>query len=486
MATNNSPDLLYQLPRESLLLFEDARLLGLLNAVANYYSTRNDQPFWGAVLRAIAQEFARLDFDYQYDILGSQPQYLTPPDIKRRFAAPLYVKSAYPYPAQFDKGDFTGFSTLDNPVGYRDMLVDLIRAYQEGATTQSIVDVIYAYTGKTVVVNELYKLIGQGVFDQSDRNSIQVSVNVGGDNPLNNIQSLTQLQEVVENLYGAIDLAKPAHVGLEFATVFTETEKLTLSIRDLLRIIILQVEAAPIDPMLWIAPILNLKHPKTTLSAWGRKLQPTISSDEWASLFYSTLSPPTLLPQQWDSGTTYSRGVLVQYPPVESPPLSPPSPSYQMYRALKKNTGQPPASSPAYWRLLPSPSVWQAYHRLSSGMYTVGFAPWTALTEFYTGQFIIDPNGNLEIATTGGNSASTVAFNPTKGQITDDGGIVWLNLGLNYLVDPSKWIMVVDQTGVPTGEVANWNVVNPMGLVAPRESAVWEIKSDDLTILNMD
>ena len=72
------------------------------------------------------------------------------------------------------------------------------------------------------------------------------------------------------------------------------------------------------------------------------------------------------------------------------------------------------------------------------------------------------------------------------GGITDDGSVVWLNLGANYLVNPSMWIQVVDKTGIPTGEVANWNVNNPMGLVAPRESTAWEIKNDTFSIINTD
>lgn len=494
MATNNIPDLLYQQSRESLLTLEDTRLFFLLAAVANYYLPRNDQPQWGTMMRAIAQEMARLDYDYQYDIAAKAPQYLTPPDIKREYAAPLHIKSAYPYPAQFDKGDFTGpFNSSDNPVGYRDMLVDLLKAYNEGAIPQSITDVIYAYTGKTITVVELYKLIGQGVYDQSDRNAIQVSVNVGGNNSLTNIQSLTQLQEIVQNLYGAIDLAKPAHVGLEFTTVFAETENVSLSIKDTLRIIIRQVEAPPLDPMLWIAPIFNLKHPKTTLAAWGRRLEPTISYETWfnmqpiaPSLSPPVIVPPSAVPPVWNPDQTYSRGNLV----------APFSGSYQMYRAVKKSTGQspistsPPTSPPtvnsAYWKLLPSPAAWQAYYPIASGMYTVGMAPWTADTEFYTGQFIVDPNGNLEIAVQGGTSGPSVAFNTETGGNTDDGSVIWLNLGANYLVDPSKWIMVVNQTGIPTGEVANWNINNPMGLVAPRESTAWEIKSDSWQILNYD
>jgi hypothetical protein len=469
-------------------MFEDSRLLGLLQAVCNYYTPRNDQPQWGFLLRAIAQELAKLEYGYQYDIVGSQPQYLTPPDIKRRFAVPLSIKSAYPYAAQFDKGDLTGpYNSSDNPVGYRDMLVDLIDAYGEGSVPKSISDVIYAYTGKSITVVELYKLIGQGVYDQSDRNAIQVNVNVGGNNALTNIQSLTQLQEIVQNLYGAIDLAKPAHVGLEFTTVFTETEHVSLSIKDTLRIIIRQVEASPLDPMLWVAPIFNVKHPKTTLAAYGRKLVPTISYETWYDLQPVAPSnsppvpiPPTALPSVWNATTIYPRGVLV----------SPSTGSYQMYRAVKKNNGQPPESgSPpvvnsAYWKLLPSPAVWQAYYPIASGMYTVGVAPWTALTDFYTGQFIIDPNSNLEIATQGGESGATVSFNSDVSGITDDGSVVWLNLGANYLVNPSLWIQVVNSTGIPTGEVANWNVNNPMGLVAPRESTAWEIKNDIFSIIN--
>jgi hypothetical protein len=481
MANNNIPDLLYQQSRESLLLLEDTRLYFLLAAVANYYLPRNDQPQWGTMMRAIAQEMARLDYDYQYDIAAKAPQYLTPPDIKREYAAPLQIKSTYPYPTQFDKGDFTGiYNSLDNPVGYRDMLVDLIQAYGLGATTASIADVIYAYTGKKITVVELYKLIGQGVYDQSDRNAVQVSVNVGGNNALTDIQSLTQLQEIVQNLYGAIDLAKPAHVGLEFTTVFAETENVSLNITDTLRIIIRQVEAPPLDPMLWVAPIFNIKHPKTTLAAYGRKLAPTISYETWFNMqpIAPSSSPPvpvpaTALPSVWNSTSNYPRGVLV----------APSTGSYQMYRALKKNVNQPPATSPTYWKLLPSPAVWQAYYPIASGMYTVGMAPWTALTGFYTGQFIIDPNGNLQIATQGGTSGATVSFNPDTGGITDDGSIVWLNLGANYLVPPSAWIQVVNSTGEPTGEVANWNVNNPMGLVSPRVSNCWEIKNDILNIL---
>ena len=476
MASQINPDLLYLLPRESLLVFEDARLFGLLQAVCNYYSPRNDQPMWGGLMRAIAQELARLDYNYQYDVVTGEPQYLTPPDARRRWAGPLSVGRNFPPPAQFDKGDFTGspvVPSLTNPVGYRDMLVDLLAAYRLGATSKAIEDVIYAYTGKAIKVVELYTQIGQGVYDQSDRNAIQVSVNAFGSNPLTEVQSLGQLQEIVRSLYGAIDLAKPAHVGLEFTTVFGETENLPMSIIDTLRIIVQQIEAAPLDPMLWIAPIFDVKHPKTTLASFGRRMTPFLTYAQWTAL--------QALPAPWDPAATYARGILASLSTI-----SPPMASYLMYRALKKNVGQSPASSPSYWKQLPSPAAWQAYHPLPSGAYILGIAPWAGGSPFYAGQFILDPNGNLQVATTGGISGASVTFSTTKGDITDDNGILWENLGTSYLTSPQKWIQVVDKTGSPTGEVANWNVASPMGLVAPRESNAWEIRKDSLQVLNFD
>jgi hypothetical protein len=197
------------------LRYEDARLNSLLQAVADFYSTRNDQSIWGNFVRALAIELAKLDYDYSYDLVNKDPSLLTPPDIRRRWAAPLYISSNWPALGQFD-------------TQYKQMLVELISAYQEGTTVKAIHDVILAYTGISVNVVELYKLIGNGVYDQSDRNAISVAVQVGGagSNPLTTITSLLQLQTIVQSLYNAIALAKPAHVGLEFTTVFGEGEDL--------------------------------------------------------------------------------------------------------------------------------------------------------------------------------------------------------------------------------------------------------------------
>jgi hypothetical protein len=212
---NNNPDLLYIRSRTDLLRYEDARFNSLIQAVADFYSTRNDQSIWGNFLRALAIELAKLDYDYGYDLVNKDPSLLTPPDIRRRWAAPLYISSNWPAPGQFD-------------TQYKQMLVDLIAAYKMGTTPEAIHDVILAYTGISINVVELYKQIGNGIFDQSDRNAISVSVAVGGagSNPLTTITSLTQLQIIVQSLYNAIALAKPAHVGLEFTTIFGEGEDL--------------------------------------------------------------------------------------------------------------------------------------------------------------------------------------------------------------------------------------------------------------------
>jgi hypothetical protein len=212
---NNNPDLLYLRSREDLLRYEDARFNSLIQAIADFYATRNDQSIWGNFLRALAIELAKVDYDYSYDLVNKDASLLTPPDIRRRWAAPLYIASNWPSPQQFD-------------TQYKEMLVQLISAYQEGTTVQAIHDVILAYTGISVNVVELYKEIGNGVFDQSDRNAISVAVQVGGagSNPLTTVTSLLQLQTIIQSLYNAIALAKPAHVGLEFTTIFGEGEDL--------------------------------------------------------------------------------------------------------------------------------------------------------------------------------------------------------------------------------------------------------------------
>jgi hypothetical protein len=753
-------DQYYLRSREDLLQYEDARFQSLVNAMANFYTMRNDQSMWGAFLRAISIELARIEYMYSYDIVTKNPSILTPPDIKRQYAAPLYITGNFQQSSQFDAGDFgaafgqwvgnkgvilrtvivdsngnlqiaytpgetgaqepswaleLGETTTDGaviwtnygpaptamayPVGYRDMLVDLLAAYQEGSTPKSIQDVIYAYTGKNIIVEELYKQITAGGFyDQSDRNAVKVSVNVGGSDPLTDIESLTELQQITNSLYGAIDLAKPAHVGLEFTTVFgadenidcfissryltqfqlntltakqkayysliayvlteptvigwtplaeitagtiiqdsngniqlalttgvTDTVKPTWNttlqgtttdssvqwknigtpeitiaaynalpsqqkpiyqafyqdlncvgggIDDTLRIIVQQVEEPPFNPMLYQAPIYDPANPTTTLASFGRRLLAPLSAAAWQQLL--------IHPLVWDNTVTYNKGALVRGRfwgddgSFNSGTWTPGG--WQMYRALKKNSGHDPLADTAqtYWKPLKSPSVYQAYYKAPNGLYVLGIRQWAATTAFYTGQLMIDNFGSLQIASNGSspqsppqsppspgltspiasvvssanavvisnnlltinvtstsgmglvNNVSTltllgftfatflnglklpvvsftstsitmtlvhadyssgiqsegaatarIGFSQSPTVPTYDGSIVWQYLGANYLTDSSKWIQVVDTTNNVTGEVANWDVTHPMGLLAPRQDLAWEISGGD-------
>jgi hypothetical protein len=713
---NKNPDELYLRSREDLLIYEDARFNSLIQAVANFYPTRNDQSIWGQFLRAVAMELARLEYAYSYDLVSKDPQFLTPPDIKRRFANPLAISRVYPQNSQFDTGDFsTAVGQSQYPVGYKQMLLDLLAAYREGARVEALSDVIFAYTGKRIVVDEIYKKLGR-FYDNSDRNIVGVSVHVGGSNPLADIQNLTQLQQIIHSLYSALDIIKPAHVGLELSTVFgadenidclicprfvTETQLASLrtgergyytqigymaliqpinwsesqfvtrystivsngsqliaevagitgtarpeaqgttitdgnvewvnigtplkvqvsmaeyaalpperkqyyenyyrntkssavswirntdfnlwdcvldshnntqvvttagkssqippvwssyvygsgaytgdgsiiwdnigqvGIEDILRIIIMQVENPNEDPMLYYAPIKDLKHPQATLAAWGLKFRKSITPTDWVHL----------APAVWDASVTYTNGAIVRS-------------DYTLYRCIKASSrGDNPATSTAKWRVLRCPFPQQAYH-FDGTSYVLGFAPWKANTNYFLGQLVTDVNGNVQVATVSGNSAApskvaitaasgngtsatynytltegsplavgmniTIAgckvagfnmkatrimtvgsgtfsvsnpltaqesglsavgvtgFSRVNGGMALDGSITWKCLGASPYTDPEKWIYVVNKTGVPTGEVSNWDKKHPYGLVAPRMNRVWEIGEGDI------
>lgn len=208
------PDELYLLNREDLLSIEDSSFNSMIQAVADSYSTRNDQSVWGLILRAVSQEMAQLEFAKQYDIASKDPSLLTPPDIKRRWAGPLYLSRNYPTATQYDRD-------------YKLMLVGLIQAYRKGATVQGIADVIKAYTGIRLTVQELYKLIAPGsYYNQSDRNAISVAYQVAGTDAFSKAEGFLKLQQVTSDLYAAIDLAKPAHVGLNLTAVFGSDENI--------------------------------------------------------------------------------------------------------------------------------------------------------------------------------------------------------------------------------------------------------------------
>ena len=407
MATN--PDIVYLRSREDLLQYEDSRFNSLINGLANYYTTRNDQSLWGNILRAIAMELARLEYDYAYDLVNKEPQFLTPPDIRRRWADPLFVSRNYPSATQFD---------LD----FRTMLVDLLKAYAEGATTKSIHDVILAYTGKDIIVEELYKEIGK-FFDQSDRNSLTISVNVGGNDPLTDIQNLIQLQAITRDLYGAIDLGKPAHVGLNFTTVFGSDENIDAfitEITDELRIFVSLIEEEPFDPMLIQAPMLDPLNPQTTIAAYGLRFLPVLTTTQ-----YNALTEPAV--PAWLPNHIYSVGDL----------------------ALDISTG---------WNIM---TVTVAGTSGAS-------EPPAFLTTPLAGTIAEGPNTLVWTNTAPTAKAAYIFSSP------------------NWVIKDAarNWIMLITPgTNNASGVIANYDPLHPAGLLAPRLNRAWEIGGGDLSTI---
>lgn len=263
-----NPDKLYDRSRDELLPYEDSEFASLLGYVPNFYISQTDQTIWGSLLRDVGAELGRLEYFHAYDIVGKNPAYLSPPDAKRQWNDPLFINRNYPHSDQFD---------LD----YKALVVGLLRAFQLGATTASIQGVIKAYTGQDIQVEELWKNIGT-YYDGTVRNMIQIAVKVAGSaasGSIINVEStdgslgVSRLKTVTDDLYGAVDLAKPAHVGLNLTTIFGLDEQIgdyihgRYGIDDSLRITALMIEDQPLPDPLYQAPFFDLTHPDTGLAS---------------------------------------------------------------------------------------------------------------------------------------------------------------------------------------------------------------------------
>lgn len=273
-----NPDISYQKQRMVLLPYEDARFNSLMSNVPNCYPFLTDYTLWGSALRVLAQELARLEYCFSYDVVSLDSQYLTPPDIKRRWAAPLQISSNYPQPSQMD---------LD----YKNLLLGLLEAYPQGTTVSAIQQVIYAYTGETVPVVELYTEIGNGIIDDSDRNAISVSLNTSAITPLSQQASANLLQTLAQSMVAAINQAMPAHVGLDYALTFGAAENaqtIIAEMTDTLKINFYGIETAPLPPIFTLAPMEESTSPDTELTAWGMQvgqyLASTITATQYTAL----------------------------------------------------------------------------------------------------------------------------------------------------------------------------------------------------------
>jgi hypothetical protein len=482
-------DIAYLRTREDLLRYEDARFNALMSAVANFYISRNDDNLWGHVQRAVAIELARLEYMTAYDIVAKNPEYLTPPDIKRRFATPLFISSGYPGSTQYD---------LD----YKQMIVNLIPAYQQGSTAIAIAEIIEAYTGKMITVVELYKKVGDG-YNMTDHNGIVVSINYGSGNPSDleiNIVNINQIQQITSNLYTAIDLNKPAHIGLNFTTIQTESlsmESILNSITDFLRIYVCNTDTGTWETTFTQSPFYDQTLPETQLTALGKNVGQSFPIDFGmilSSLQFAALPAAFKVEYSTSFGTGNGTNTFYQFAaPVVSGTVV-------IYAGGVQLTEGTDYTFSTY-------SSTMAYGSITSGIFTANEEVIQASTGAHAN--IIGQVGGVMIfgAITGSPDAShiwvgqasgahftpttapapvttiaTVTFTvpPATGAV-----LTWTDsTQTSYTLNPDCYsdVALVDDTGayLPPGVITK-----ARGLLAPRIDTAWEMGTDTLTILNL-
>jgi hypothetical protein len=481
-------DIAYLRTREDLLRYEDARFNALMSAVANFYISRNDDNLWGHVQRAVAIELARLEYLTAYDIVAKNPEYLTPPDIKRRFATPLFISSGYPGSTQYD---------LD----YKQMIVNLIPAYQQGSTAIAIAEIIEAYTGQVVTVIELYKKIGDG-YDMTDHNGIVVSINYGSGNTSDleiNIVNINQIQQITSNLYTAIDLNKPAHIGLNFTTVQTELismQDMEATITDFLRIYVRNMDTGTWETTFTQSPFYDPTIPETQLTALGKNVGQAfpvdfgtiLTSDQFNALPY----PAFMVEYSTSFGTGNGTNMFYQF---AAPVISGTVVVYAGGVQLTEGTDY----------TFSTYSSTMAYGSITSGIFTANEEVIQASTGVHAN--IIGQVGGVMIfgAITGSPDASHIWVGQASGAHftpTTAPALVTTIATVTFTVPPASgavltWtdstqtsytlnqdcysdVAMVDSSGNYTGVITK-----SRGLLAPRIDTAWEMGTDTLTILNL-
>lgn len=100
------------------------------------------------------------------------------------------------------------------------MVLNLLLAYQQGATIPTIEAVINAYTGLNITVQELFKYaFNSPIYDASYRNTLQAFIPILNLGDPSSTAYNNQLYTISHDLYNATDLAKPAHVGINLGLV---------------------------------------------------------------------------------------------------------------------------------------------------------------------------------------------------------------------------------------------------------------------------
>lgn len=248
-------DVIYRRSEVDLEELERTSFRILRNSIPDYYRDGRDDTLSGRVLRSAARLLAQADYQNQYLLAGIDPSCLTPADLLRQYGKLLGLNRNYPGKTQYD---------LD----FKDMVLKLLAAYRLGATAKSLKLVLEAYTGTSYTLEELFKSITPGG-DISDRNAIRVGLGVSsGSEGFTDavVRDIAKVADTVKDLYAAIDLAKPAHIGINLTTTLRDdAERIALGISDDLTITVLFEEAEPGDLLLYEAPFMNVSTPRTGL-----------------------------------------------------------------------------------------------------------------------------------------------------------------------------------------------------------------------------
>jgi hypothetical protein len=522
-------DAQYFRTREQLLPYEDARFNSLIAGVPNSYSPSNDYSVWGGFLRAIAMELARFEFMYSYDIASQDPQYLTPPDIRRRFAGPLFISKSYPQATQSDQS-------------YRTMVVSLIKAYQEGATVQALQDVITAYTGDIIQVQEIYSLVGNGFYTLKDHNTLKVSLNISGSDPSEVLPTVAEIQTISQNLYNALDLAKPAHIGLNYSIVLGLNEDLSMYTRALLVTASAWAQMAAADQAYYIpeydasASIPGQPAVLSTGQYEEANLTSLVTAAQWAALdpslqgwYYQeydlnagATGTAILTPSEWailsteqqaDYTLMYRVGYLPMYRLIQVEPttltpaqwadLNAANPTmaaayYAQYVLSSNATGIAPVLTAAQFAAASGPTQANYTEVMQLGAVNgildtfqpifLGVEP-PPLPPIFTDAPLLNPNSpDTQLTAIGKLVGEYFAQNITADQyaalMSDDYRAEYAqNTDGSYTLLPGALndVAITDSSNNPTGVISR-----AVGVLAPQEDLAWIPQSDSVRIYELD
>jgi len=321
------PDRAYQLTRAELADYEYAAFDALRAGVPDCYRDSGPDTHWGAILSDLSQHMARLDHADHYAMFGTDPNQLNPADILRVVAPFLPIGHDYP-------------DLLASDLEFKDMVLNLVRAYRYGARLPALGKVIEAFIGtsQAYTVTEMYTQIGKAAgIDVSYRNTIQVYVPLGGSGA-----SITNTPNMLQNISAALAKAKCAHIGISLIGKFPVAEDFSgylRGIKDDYKFIMKLRDGNMQADTLYLAPyappthtVLAPDHGLILAYQWYRNgiaipgedgptlTLPTTAADEGTATYCVHVIDPLL-------GEVWSKQIPLQVIPEGTPMPWPPAPT---------------------------------------------------------------------------------------------------------------------------------------------------------------